>query len=176
MEILKIFSTGILFFLVGCGSNLTPRTAPENNVTGFKVPATTVTQIDDTPYTIPVISNKPRIFIFASELCLTCQDEHKILRDIMSNHSGLHPNNVEILTIMVEAFTNDDSIGFVDKTGIQWDPYYQAGDQLKNDLCGVKTISYPCVVIELPGKGVVFKQTGGASIEVLQSKTGAWLW
>ncbi len=176
MEILKIFSTGVLFFMFSCGSNIAPRIAPENNVTGFKVPATTVTQIDDMPYTIPAISNKPRIFIFALEFCATCQAEHIILRDIMANHSGLRPNNVEILTIMVQANTNDDSIGFVSKTGIQWDPYYQVGDQLKNDLCGEKTVIFPCVVVELPGQGVVFQKIGGASIEELQSKTGVWLW
>ena len=176
MEILKIFSTGILFFLVGCGSNLTPRTAPENNVTGFKVPATTVTDINDDAFVIPVISGKPRVFIFATEFCATCQAEHRELRDLMAIHGGLLPTNVEIFTIMVDAVDNVDSLGFKSVTGMQWNPYYQVGDQLKNDLCGEKTVIYPCVVAELPGQGVVLKKIGAVSSEELQSKTGAWLW
>ena len=174
MEFIKKFSI-LMFLVLGCGSNLNPRIAPENNVIGLQVSEALVSDINDNTFIIPAILTKPRIFIFATELCSTCQSEHRALRDIMAAHAGALPSNVDIYTIMVDAVDSADATGFKLATGIQWNPYYQTGDALKKSLCGEMAV-YPCVVIELPIRGIVLQKIGEVSATELQSQTGAWLW
>ena len=76
---------------------------------------------------------------------------------------------------MTGAIDNSDSLDFKDLTGIQWNPFYQVDDDLRNTLCGKGTAN-PCVVVEMPNRGIVFKRFGEVSILELQSLTGAWSW
>ena len=174
MELIKKIVLLNLFFILGCGSQIKPRIEPENNVTGFKVTAT-LSDINDAAVEVPEISTKPRIFIFASTFCGICQAEHRNLRDLMSINNDILPNNIEFYTIMTGSADNADSLDFKDFTKIQWNPFYQIGDELRNSLCGKGTAN-PCVIIEKPNQGIVFKHFGEVSIAELQSYTGVWTW
>lgn len=174
MEFVKKVILINLFFIFGCGSQIKPRISPENNVTGFKVTAK-LSDINDVPFEISEISTKPRIFIFASTFCGICQAEHRNLRDLMAANNNLLPTNVDIYTVMTGAIDNGDSLDFKGFTNIQWNPFYQVGDELRNTLCGKGTAN-PCVIIEKPNQGIVFKHFGEVSLAELQSYTGAWLW
>jgi hypothetical protein len=174
MEFVKKIILINSFFILGCGSQIKPRLAPENNVNGFKVTAT-LSDVNDQSIAIPEISTKPRIFIFASTFCGVCQAEHRNLRDLMAAHNNLLPNNVDIYTVMTGSVDNGDSLDFKGFTNIQWDPLYQVGDELRNQLCGKGTAN-PCLVIEKPNQGIVFKHYGEVSLVELQSYTGAWSW
>lgn len=174
------FVKNILFFVAmliisSCGSNIQPRIAPENNVSGVKIESVGLLDINNNPIILNPISTKPRILFFASAICGTCQSEHRKLRDEMAIHGGLRPMNTDIYTIMVQAEDNLDAQDFKTITGMQWDPYYQVGDDLRNKLCGRGTPN-PCVVVELPLTGIVLQKSGEVSISELQSLTGVWTW
>ena len=164
-----------LFASLGCGSRIPSRIAPpETNVSGLKV-TTVLKQTNDTELLISDQIIKPRIFIFASTFCGVCQKEHRELRDLMALNNNLLPNNVDIFTVMTGATDSTDSLDFKDFTGIQWEPFYQPGDELRNLLCGQGTAN-PCIVIETPNQGIIFKHFGEVSISELQTKTGVWTW
>lgn len=162
------------FIATGCGSKVQPRIEPTYVVTGLKVSGT-ITDINNQPVVISENPMKPRIFIFASTFCGVCQGEHRNLRDLMATNGGVLPTNVDIYTIMTGAVDNMDSLDFKDFTQIQWNPFYQVNDELRNTLCGIGTAN-PCVVVEKPNEGVIFKHTGEVSIQELQILTGAWVW
>jgi thiol-disulfide isomerase/thioredoxin len=134
-----------------------------------------VTDVDGGAVTLEPASDRPRLILFASLFCSVCQKEHIALRDLMKAHGNLRPANVELLTIMTGAIDSTDSLDFQDFTGIGWTPYYQDGDELRNSLCGKGTPN-PCVVVEVPRRGVIFQKIGEVSIDELQQLTGPWRW
>lgn len=173
----RYFTVLILFILpslFSCGSKIAPRIAPEQNVQGLKISAV-LKNSDESTFAISDITNKPRIFIFASTFCGVCQQEHRNLRDLFAQNGDQRPLNIELYTIMTGAVDSADSLDFMDFTGIQWTPLYQPGDELRNQLCGAGTAN-PCIVIEMPNQGIVFKHFGEVSIADLQKITGVWAW
>jgi len=165
----------LLFFVVGCGSQLPSRISPpEINLVGLKI-TTVLKDSNDADILLSGQITKPRIFIFASTFCGVCQKEHRQLRDLMALNNNLLPQNVDIYTVMTGALDSTESLDFKDFTGIQWNPFYQPGDELRNLLCGEGTAN-PCTVIETPSRGIVFKHFGEVTISELQNKTGVWTW
>ncbi len=175
MAFLKLVT--ICIFLTSCGSQLDylvgGRGLEDPQVDGFEITGV-LKDINGNSYNLSK-TEKPRIIIFAATFCSVCQREHRNLRDLMMQNQNQLPDNVDILTIMVDALDSTDSLEFQDLTKIQWSPYYQIDNELKNILCG-ENAGTPCIVVEKPNVGVVFKHVGGVSIEELQSITGVWKW
>lgn len=178
MEILKYIL--VLFLFSSCGSQLADKIgrveAPvlKTDIFGLKVSGQ-VMDVNDQVVQLSEVTVKPRIIIFAATFCGICQAEHRNLRDIFALNNNQRPTNVDVITIMTDSLDNLDALDFKSFTAIQWDPYYQIGDELRNTLCG-KGSANPCVIVERPNEGVVFQHVGEVSIHELQSLTGAWLW
>jgi hypothetical protein len=169
----------MVLVLLSCGSQVQNSLQPENTpppqqATSFKTSGN-FKSIEEVDFYLPEVTTKPRILIFAGTFCSICQGEHRELQALFDSKNGSLPSNVEILTIMVDAVDNSDSLDFKDFTGIQWNPYYQVNQNLRNQLCGAGSAT-PCTVIEMPQQGIVFQHIGGTSVQELQQITGEWLW
>lgn len=122
----------------------------------------------------PVVLNerlqKPLVLIFSQDSCLVCRAETKMLSEKFTGFGG-PPRNIDLHTVLVGAIL-EDTQDFKQGLGIQWDVSFQTGDSFFRSLC--PALKVPCVIVELPARGISFQKTGEFQVEELEKYTGAW--
>lgn len=116
------------------------------------------------------LRDRPLVLVFASDTCDICLAEAEEFRDSLKVAAN-PPTKVTLVTAMVGA-VSDDALVWKEDNRIPWTVAIDENLDLFKQYCGGSTV--PCTLVQLPGKGIVFRQIGAVHVKDLQKLTGPW--
>ncbi len=123
---------------------------------------------------------KPLVLIFAQDTCVVCHGETEAIFTQLKNPT-IPPSLVRIITVLVGAdkaiaadWKNGVDWPWTTGTAVPWEVAYQDDDSLFKSVCPGHPAQVPCLVIQMPGQGLVFQKVGETSIDAIKAVTGPW--
>ena len=169
---LKVYGLSVvLMSLCGCiasGLDYKTTTKPDAPLGGSLTGSFEATDGSVVDLSVPVA--EPTVLIFAQETCHVCIEETRAIRSELISQ-GQEPTKVRLLTVLAGA---DLLIGREWKADYQvpWKVGIDPDLKLFGQFCPEKQT--PCLLIHIPGRGVVFRHTGHLNVAELPTQTGPW--
>jgi hypothetical protein len=113
---------------------------------------------------------RPVVLIFSQDTCAACGQEADALRAAL-RHPTLVPANAGVYSILVGAVL-DDAADWKSAHSVPWTVGMDPDNVLFKRYCA--TLTVPCSVVYLPGRGIVLQRNGGASLADFENLTGDW--
>jgi hypothetical protein len=172
MADLKKWALVLAVFGAGCGSKIPYLVHASNGkpVTTPQTLAGTFERIDQTTEDLSLSTDKPTVVIFSQDTCEACSEETDTLLSKLA-HKTENPTRAHIYTVLVGAII-EDAVAWKQLHPVPWEVGIDTKSVLFGQYCSVHTV--PCVVVYVPGKGIVLTENGEASFDTLTSLTGPW--
>lgn len=174
-SILFLMGVAIAVTGFGCGSRMS-RSIGSSIPAGKSDPELgvyleeTLTESGGASIPLSEFKDRPLILLFASDLCGSCNEEIRELIAALKDPT-VEPEKVRLQSILL----GSDAIyaeKWKRKRQMPWSVAVDPGDALFRKSC--PELQTPCVLVQLPGKGVVFQKVGIVPASDLQSMTGPW--
>ena len=177
METLNRLKTTLLLLVLtlgsfGCAKNL-PTTVSSGRPHSPLDPTAlkdTVVGLADERIDLSTYQDMPLVVVFAYDQCEGCAVETEELLASLKNRT-VAPENVRIVTIMAHVYPEDaQTWQAIHK--VPWTVALDPGDALFDKFC--PSGQTPCTIIQMPGRGIVFRKEDVSTAAELEAVTGPW--
>ena len=166
-----LISIFLIFTLFGCAKNVpyilhdrnTNAIAAVDHLTGRLVTT------DAKPIDLAAANDLPVVLIFSQDTCIICGQEAAALRDSLKKQFS--PTKIHLLTVLVGA-NPDDASDWKQSHRVFWDVAVDGRGELFKRYCSQLTV--PCSIVQVPGKGIVFRHNGAVEFKDFLTLTGPW--
>lgn len=127
---------------------------------------------DGTTINLAHDDNLPTILMISATWCGPCKDEiASIKKSLVDKING--PSKVKLYTVFVDMQTASSAESWrkalpTNNPIMPWKVGYT------NELGKMCTGGYPCILINTPEDGVVYRRAGGMGVSAMKQYTGAW--
>jgi hypothetical protein len=162
----------ILTLLTACGSHLpySLQSQGQGNADSGNTLSGTFTRLDQSKEDLSASMDRPTILIFSQDTCSVCAHEADALLLHLARPSQ-NPTLVHLYTVLVGS-NPDDASDWKHDHPVPWEVGIDPDSSLFKHYCSVHTV--PCVVVYIPGKGIVMKHNGAVEFSDLTATTGKW--
>ena len=176
MDLVTILMALALLLAPGCGSSLTylvrspaakPAARPMEAVSAPRLDGRWVTT-EGKRVDLAAIES-PIVLIFAQDTCIVCNHEADAIRKSLSDVKS-PPKAVRIFTVLVGAEMQDAADWKADHA-VPWEVGVDSSAALFKKTCDSPTV--PCIVVQVPDRGIILRKIGSVSPRELQRLTGS---
>ena len=169
----------VILGLAECGVNIPVTVKPPRNTQANPVDSKpeSVTLLegqwvatDHSTIDLTQFRSKATILVFAQDTCSVCRKESLAIRASLADPTAA-PNRVNLFTVLVGS-PLEDAEDWKGSLKIPWKVGADAKSDLFRKFCVTPTV--PCLLVQLPERGIVFVKNGEVSLSELTTLTGPW--
>jgi hypothetical protein len=162
----------VSLILTACGSHLpySLQSQSPGNVDSGNTLAGTFTRLDQTKEDLSASTDRPTVLIFSQDTCSVCAHEADALLLHLA-HPSVNPSLVHLYTVLVGS-TPEDASDWKHDHPVPWEVGIDPDQTLFKKYCSLHTV--PCVIVYVPGKGIVMRHNGAVEFNDLTATTGKW--
>ena len=125
---------------------------------------------DTSAVSLQTDTTKPLVVMFSAQSCSSCRVDAAQLKNALTDPNS-NPNQVNVYTIIVGS---DLSVAqeWKNTLGLPWNVGSDPNGAIYKSYCNIQI--YPCIMIQMPNKGIVYQGYGTMSYNAMKAYTGNW--